>query len=534
MWSWDNPEHLTKLETAVFAGPVFDLDWGDESKKIIAVGEGSGMMAKCFVWDSGNSAGEMVGHNKRILSCAYKPQRPYRIMTASEDMRTCFYAGPPFKLDHSNNDAHKNFVNCTRYSADGTKIASVGTDKKIQFYDGTTGQPTTEIVDAHAGGIYSCSFSPDGTKLVTASADKTVKMWDVATLTLQTTFNVSADPQVGDMQVAVVWTPGNHIVSLSLNGDLNLLNPDSPSTPARVLQSHQVGITSMCIDLPSSTLFTGSFDGVVCARNLETGVSRKVNGTDKRSLTGGAHSNKVTGMALTELGLVTVGWDDTMKFVANPVAAGSHYGGDSVSLNGQPVAMASSSTGLVAVATVSEVSIYRGNNKVAFITGSALGYTPASIALFGEEEVAVGGDDCKTHIYSFNGSALTPVTTIETRSSVTALAYSPSGDSIAIGDAGRQVEVYERGTWTAKVKGKWVFHTSKITALAWSPNGTFLVSGSQDESIIVWNITKHSARLQIPFAHMSGVSALGWINDAKLVSCGNDHTVVTWKIPQDF
>jgi len=531
---------LTKLETSVFAGPVFDLDWGDESKKIVAVGEGSGMMAKCFVWDTGNSAGEMVGHNKRILSCAYKPSRPFRIMTASEDMRTCFYAGPPFKLDHSNNDSHKNFVNCTRYSADGTKLASVGTDKTIQFYDGTTGLPTASIADAHAGGIYSCSFSPDGTKLVTASADKTVKMWDVANQTLLSTFNISADPQVGDMQVAVVWTPvGNNIVSLSLNGDLNLLNPDTPGAPSRVLQSHQVGITAMCIDQASSTLLTGSFDGVVCARSLETGASHKVLGSDKKSLNGGAHSNKVTGMAfLPGVGLVSVGWDDTLRVATDPAVAGSRYGGDAVALNGQPIALASApAAGIVAVATNAEVAIYRGTTKLVALSASAMGYTAVSIALLGEEELAIGGEDCKTHVYSLSlagNCAITPVTTIETRSAVSSLAYSPSGDSIAIGDVGRQVEVYERGTWAAKVKGKWVYHTSKITALAWSPNGTFLVSGSQDENIIVWNITKQSAKLQIPFAHMSGVSALGWVDDSKLVSVGNDHTVVTWKIPAEF
>lgn len=120
VWSWDNPEHLMKLETPVFGGAVYDLDWDMESKKITAVGEGKGMMAKCFSWDTGNSIGEMVGHNKKIISVAYKPTRPFRIVTASEDMRTCFYVGPPFKLDHSNNSNHTNFVNCVRYSSDGT------------------------------------------------------------------------------------------------------------------------------------------------------------------------------------------------------------------------------------------------------------------------------------------------------------------------------------------------------------------------------------------------------------------------------
>lgn len=62
--------------------------------------------------------------------------------------------GPPFKLDHSNNTVHTNFVNCVRYAPDGSRIVSVGSDKKIQVYNGANGEPVSDIVDAHAGGIY--------------------------------------------------------------------------------------------------------------------------------------------------------------------------------------------------------------------------------------------------------------------------------------------------------------------------------------------------------------------------------------------
>lgn len=41
VWSWDNPEHLTKLELPVFSNGIKDLDWDNESKKIVAVGDGS-------------------------------------------------------------------------------------------------------------------------------------------------------------------------------------------------------------------------------------------------------------------------------------------------------------------------------------------------------------------------------------------------------------------------------------------------------------------------------------------------------------
>lgn len=76
--------------------------------------------------------GELNGHGKRVTSCAYRPCRPFRIMTASEDTRTVFYTGPPFVLGHSNNDQHSNWVNAVRYAPDGGHIVSVGSDKKVR------------------------------------------------------------------------------------------------------------------------------------------------------------------------------------------------------------------------------------------------------------------------------------------------------------------------------------------------------------------------------------------------------------------
>ena len=524
VWAWDNPEHLTKLETPVFAGGIADLDWDMESKKIVAVGEGSGMMAKVFSWDTGNSAGEMVGHNKRITSVSYKPTRPFKIMTGGEDMRTLFYAGPPFKLDHSN-ATHTNFVNCVRYTADGLKVVSVGSDKKIQFYDGVTGQPTTDIANAHDSSIYSASFNSDGSLLATASADKTVKVWNMATMAVETTYSFSADAQVGDMQVSVLWA-GSRLLSVSLNGNINFLDPSSPTAPTQVIQAHQVAITAMALSPASNMLVTGGADGVVCVRNIQTKQVVRIKGVDKRNLSCASHAGKVVGIAILNDEVISVGWDDVMRFGS---LVSNSYSSE-LALNGQPTAMTCSPAGggLVVVATNNEVALVLGQVKVGSLTGH--GYTATSVALFGSEEVAVGGDDNKTHVYSIAGNVFTPVATLETRSAVASVAYSPSGDALAVGDAGRQVEVWDRGTWANRIRGKWVFHTSKITTLAWSPNGAFLASGSVDESIIIWNIAKPSAKLILPFTHSGGVTGIAWAADEKLVSTGADHCVVNWAV----
>ncbi len=131
IWAWDNPEHQLKIEVFGLGGAVKDLAWGPESKRIVCCGAGSGVNARAFMWDTGSNLGEVVGHSKRVISCDYRQVRPYRVMTGSEDHRTIFYQGPPFKMDHSNNNQHTNFVNCVRFSPDGSKIATCSSDKKV-------------------------------------------------------------------------------------------------------------------------------------------------------------------------------------------------------------------------------------------------------------------------------------------------------------------------------------------------------------------------------------------------------------------
>jgi len=224
---------------------------------------------------------------------------------------------------------------------------------------------------------------------------------------------------------------------------------------------------------------------------------------------------------------VSVGWDDHIRF-ADPT---SNLYNDASALIGQPVGLAASTTvpGFMAVATNTEIAVFRGKDKIMTLTGH--GYGATCIAVLGEDEVAVGGDDCKTHVYSLSSGSFVEVAAVQTRSPVSALSYSPLGDVLAIGDAGRQVEVYERGSWAPRVQGRWVFHSSRITTLAWSPDGSRLASGSLDESIIVWTLATVSTKEQLSFAHMGGVTGVDWTDDTHLVSVGNDHTTVMWAVP---
>lgn len=112
---------------------IRDLAWDSESKRIAMGGEGHGRYAlfllvtarviRAFMWDTGSDLGEFTGHSRGVnrsrLSCIstrsvdFRPCRPFRLVSSSDDMLVSFYQGPPFKFDHS--DAHhKNFVHAVR------------------------------------------------------------------------------------------------------------------------------------------------------------------------------------------------------------------------------------------------------------------------------------------------------------------------------------------------------------------------------------------------------------------------------------
>lgn len=48
--------------------------------------------------DTGASVGEIMGQSKPINSVDFRGDRPFRIVTASEDNTLAFFHGPPFKF----------------------------------------------------------------------------------------------------------------------------------------------------------------------------------------------------------------------------------------------------------------------------------------------------------------------------------------------------------------------------------------------------------------------------------------------------
>jgi len=229
IWACDTPEQIIKGDYPMLGGSILDIDWSPDNARIVVVGEGQ-PPAKVIMWDSGNSVGEVGGgHIKKIVSCSYKPTRPFRVITGSEDLKVNFYEGPPFKFKGTAK-SHERFPNCVRYSPDGEKFFSVGSDQMLSVFDG---KESTLLIErkVHTGSIYSASWKLDSPQIVTCSADKSVKVVDASTLEEVASFTLGS--AVEDMQIGCAFL-ADSILSYSLNGAMSFLDPAAPAAPPRV------------------------------------------------------------------------------------------------------------------------------------------------------------------------------------------------------------------------------------------------------------------------------------------------------------
>jgi WD repeat-containing protein 1 (actin-interacting protein 1) len=534
---WDcspNGPGLTKGEYAIISGRINDIAWDGDSQRIIAIGDGKQRYGHCITADSGNSVGEISGHSAQVNSVSIKQQRPLRAATAGDDKNLVFYHGAPFKFNSiPGRGNHTNFVYGVAFSPDGSQLVSVGGDRKILLYDGKTGDVKGQVGQgdtAHKGSIFGVSWAKDSKRFATASADRTVRIWDAeAGKVMQTiSFGDEGTVSVPDQQVGIVWPAGRSdglIISLSLNGDINYLNEGS-KTPTRVISGHQKNITALTINEGESsdapTLWTGSYEGRLCAWDSGKGTAERVDGD--------GHTNIISGLAATSgkhPQTYSVGWDDCLRSVD---ASTKTFVGKSTHLSSQPKALTCTAESMVVVAQLESVIVFSEGEEVGEL---GLQGSPTSLAAKGST-VAIGASDSSLSIYAVPADrAPKRIASLKKVSAapLTALAFTSDGSMIAAGDSVGKISVYKLdGSNLELVTNRWSSaHTAKITCIAWNKASTHAASGSLDTNIFAWSLKDPGARVKAGNAHKEGVNGIAWVGE-KVVSCGADATVKVWEV----
>lgn len=529
IWDTVNQEHILLNEYPVLGSAIKDIAWDVESKRIAIGGDGRESFAKCITADSGNTVGDLSGHNKCVNSVAIKPNRPYRVVTASEDMRTQFYEGPPFKYSQQHSE-HSNFVNCVRFSPKGDVYITCGQDGKAIVYDGKSSALIGYLADAnvkdgngekaHSGGIYALDFSPDGSEVLTVSGDKTAKIWNVETKQPVVVFNMGSE--IEDMQLGCLWQ-GDNILTVSLSGFINYLDRNNPSSPRRILKGHNKPIMAMAITPDKSRIYTGSTDGQIFYWDVNTGECEKVSGK--------GHGNQVSDMTIAGDWLISVSMDDTVRYTS---ITSNEYGSNSCKLPSQPNAVAALPSGIAVITCIEHIVVVDQGNEV---FQQKVKFGPTSVDIHpGGTRVAFGaGESKEIHIYELDGTALKGMKKINMDDDVTVVKFSPDGAYLA-GTTGskRYTSVFKVDADYEELYSKTTKQTGRLYCISWSPNSQFFSTGSLDGSIAIWCLeTKYDKRVcgYIREAHKkAAVSRLAWLSDNTIVSCSNDSCVKQWNV----
>jgi len=108
---------------------------------------------------------------------------------------------------------------------------------------------------------------------------------------------------------------------------------------------------------------------------------------------------------------------------------------------------------------------------------------------------------------------------------ITYMGFSPDGRQFVVGS--KSIRVWSGGSIQAahKLKG----HAGMVLAVAFSPIGPQMASGSDDKSVILWDI-EAGTRLRTFICHSEAVTYLAFSRDGKrIVSGANDNIIGLWE-----
>lgn len=415
-------------------------------------------------------------------------------------------------------------VHTVSFSLDDKRIVSSSNDW-IRVWDSETGSQLGVSLSGHDGPVLSVAFIRDDVKrIISASIDCTLRTWD----TFTGEEIVSLRRYGAESFTCVACSPdGKRIASGSMNGNIHVWDADQPGPYLEMFAGHQEPVLSVQFSPEDPFIASSSADSTVRLWYLgpkpqkpsqvlkghnECSVRCVAISPDGRYLVSGSEDCSI------QLWDAQRGWELKYTFLGH-----EHYV-TSVAFSPDGKYIASGSTDeTIRLWSVEKGEIWKQHRSAGISSVSFSHNLGRSL------QIVSGGNDGTVCVWDGPPRAKSS-DRVSLPDMEWAAAFSSDGEFFAHGmSLDNLITVWKPCKAKKSFKlGKGQGHSDRISSVAFSPDGSILLSGSQDCSIILWDM-KHRSLLRVLSGHTESVSTIAMSRNGKdIVSGSMDCTVRLW------
>ncbi|MCY4404291.1 MAG: trypsin-like peptidase domain-containing protein [Candidatus Poribacteria bacterium] len=441
LWDIENLEEDNQSKRLPYKDIVRTVTFSSDSQ-LVAGGSDDGIIQ---VWDAntGDSVYSFSEHKASVQVVDFSFDRT-KLASASLDGSVILWSlvGEGGKIQST--ITHDTPVYTVKFSPDGNTFATGTADRLIRLWDTKT-EKRNFTLRGHKDAVPNIDFSPDGTLLVSGSPDGTVFVWDI----LGERTKVEIHGHTGGIK-ALSYTQDNRIraCGTGLDGKLRIWDAGT-SSELSILKDH--------IELTQAVAFSkdgeriasgGSVDGNIFLSNVLNNLNYTTNNDNRLESVFKGNPHGITALTISP---------------ANTILASGGSDGRIHLLN---------------IATGRQLKILRGAQS----TITALTFILDSTHLFSGEE-----NGTIRYWNALTGKQVGEETK-GSFSEITALAFSPNLRILAIGDKTGTITLFDH--LKDETKTVLSLHTQKITSIIFSDDNQRFVSGSEDGTILIWDLNE--------------------------------------------
>ena len=437
----DREIHLAILPyKSVVRGIAFSPD-----SQLLAGGSDDGTIQ---VWDTGT--GDLIydymGHNESIQALDFSTDRT-ELVSASLDGSVLFWDLVGEGAKKRSTLQHKSSVYAVKFSPDGKNVVTGSADRLIRIWDKDSTEENIPLT-GHNDIVSKVDYSPNGNAVISGSLDGKVLLWDM--VGARSRFEITG--HTGGIK-ALSYTKDNRIRACGsgLDGKLRIWDAGT-SSALSMLREHIGLIDTVTFSKDSKTIASGGVqDGTIFLSNVIKVLDSRRGFSDDSLLTilsGNIHGITALAFAPEDSTLATGGVDGKIHLF---------------DLNSKQT-----------------MKILRGPQS----TITALTFMNDSTRLFSGEENGT--------IRQWNGLSGEEIGTglIVSFGAITALTYSPTKEYLVVGNNKGRIQFYNPHNGYKNTLEFQTPHRSMVSALIISQEGNTLVSGSENGTILLWDMKK--------------------------------------------